>query len=130
MTSVQVAPYSLCGKLDCRFTFDWLTSYPDCNFALNCAGSPRCFSRQDLQDRKWHSLQSGKRTQLQYPFRIDAVLLEIRNQKERCYAWIFDAATKSHPNLEPLLFLRDNRHNHYLVHSMSRLHSIVLSVCT
>jgi hypothetical protein len=84
MTSVQVAPYSLCEKLDCRFTFDWLTSYPDCNFALNCAGSPRRFSRQDLQDRKWHSLQSGKRTQLQYPFRIDDVLLEIRNQKERC----------------------------------------------
>jgi hypothetical protein len=25
---VCVRPYSLCGKLDCRFTFDWLTNYP------------------------------------------------------------------------------------------------------
>jgi hypothetical protein len=32
------------GKLDHRFTFDWLISYPNYNPALNCAGSPRRFS--------------------------------------------------------------------------------------
>jgi hypothetical protein len=52
LTSLHVVPYSLCGKLDRRFTFDYLTSCPDCNPALNCAGSPRCFSSQELQNRK------------------------------------------------------------------------------
>jgi hypothetical protein len=42
----------LCGRIDRWFTFDWLTSCPDCNLALNCDGLPRHFSSQDLQDGK------------------------------------------------------------------------------
>jgi hypothetical protein len=42
-------------KLDRRFTFDWLTSYPDYNSTLNCAGSSRRFSSQDKQDGMCHS---------------------------------------------------------------------------
>jgi hypothetical protein len=47
-------PYSFCGKLDRMFTFDWLMCSPDCKLALDCAGSPRRFSSQYLQDRKCH----------------------------------------------------------------------------
>jgi hypothetical protein len=43
------------GKLDHMFAFDWLTSSPDYNPALNCAGSPRRFSSHDLQDGTCHS---------------------------------------------------------------------------
>jgi hypothetical protein len=42
-------------KLNRRFTFDWLTSCPDYNPTLNCAGSSRRFSSQDLQDGTCHS---------------------------------------------------------------------------
>jgi hypothetical protein len=43
------------GKLNRRFAFDWLTSGPNYNPALNCAGSPKRFSSQDLQDGTCHS---------------------------------------------------------------------------
>jgi hypothetical protein len=36
---------------------------------------------------------SGMRTKLQYSFRMDGILLKVGNWKERCYAWIFKAAT-------------------------------------
>jgi hypothetical protein len=75
-------------KLDRRFNFDWLTSGPDYNPALTCAGSPRRFSSQDLQDRTCHSFLEWQEKRLQYPFGTDGILLEVRNWKERTYAWI------------------------------------------
>jgi hypothetical protein len=36
------------GKPNHKFSFDWLTSCPDYKLALNCAGSPKRFSSQDL----------------------------------------------------------------------------------
>jgi hypothetical protein len=63
-------------------------------------------------------LWSGKRTKIYYSFRTDDVLLKVRNRKERCYAGILDAATKSHPNPGLLLFSRHNWRNHYLVHAV------------
>jgi hypothetical protein len=101
-----------------QFHFDWLTSYPDCNHALNCASSPRRFSSQDMKTESVISLQSGKRTQLKYSCEIDGVLLEVRNRKGRCYAWILEATTKSPLNLELLLFPRYNRCNHCLIHAV------------
>jgi hypothetical protein len=76
------------GKLDHKFAFDWLTSCPDYNPALNCADLPRRFSSQDLQDGTCHSFLQWQENRLQYPFGTDGVLLEVRNQKEMSYAWI------------------------------------------
>jgi hypothetical protein len=64
MTSLWVVPYSLCGKLDHRFTLTRLISCPDYNLAMNYASSPRCFSSQDLQDGKCHSLMEWQENQI------------------------------------------------------------------
>jgi hypothetical protein len=62
-------PHKMClipcaGKLDHRFAFDWLTSCPDYNPALNCVGSSRRFSSHDLQDGTCHSFLEWQENRL------------------------------------------------------------------
>jgi hypothetical protein len=68
-------------------------SYPNCNLVLNCPGSPRCFSNQELQDGKcpfhWNWLKNLIMTLIS----IDGVLLEVHNRMERCRAWSLVAMT-------------------------------------
>jgi hypothetical protein len=115
MIPLRVVPYSLCGKLDHKFTFDWLTSYPDCNLTLNYANSPRHFSSQDLQGGGCHFLPKWKRNQIILSF-WNGWHITWDPQPERKVLY-FDSqcCNQSHPNLEPLLFSRHNWHNHYLV---------------
>jgi hypothetical protein len=76
------------GKLDRWFTFDWLTSYTDYNPTLNCVGSPGASQVRTCETERVTSSYSGKRNDYSILFRTDGVLLEVRNQKERSYAWI------------------------------------------
>jgi hypothetical protein len=61
--------------------FDW----------LNCAGSPRRFSSQNLQDGKCHFLMEWQESPIIISFWNE--LLGVRNRKEMCYTWILIAAT-------------------------------------
>jgi hypothetical protein len=78
MTSLQAVPHSLCGKPNHRFTFDWLTSCPYCNIALNYAGSPMRFSSP--HDGKCHFLMEWQENRDIISFGTDDILLEVRVQ--------------------------------------------------
>jgi hypothetical protein len=61
---------------------------------------------------------------------MDGVLLEVRNQEERCYAWILDAATSHIWTWRLSIFPSPNRSNHYIDRHMFRLHDVAMPVYT
>jgi hypothetical protein len=71
---------------------DWW-AHPNCNLILNYSGLSRRFLRQKLQYGKCiSSLELAKCPYASF-IRTDVVLLEVRNQKEECYAWSLVAIT-------------------------------------
>jgi hypothetical protein len=116
MTSLWVVPYSLCGKPNRRFTFDWLTSGLECNLALNCVGSPRRFSRQDLQDGKCHFLTEWQENQIIISFQNGWRITRGTQPERNVLCFDFHSATSHIWTWSLLISPRPNRHNHYLVH--------------
>jgi hypothetical protein len=88
-----------------RFIFDRLMSCPNCNLVLNCDGSPRCFSSQELQDGKHPFHCNWEENSITTLVSTDGVLLEVRNRKERYRAWNLVAMT-SHIQTLSMLFVQ------------------------
>jgi hypothetical protein len=93
LASFHMTPNSLCANLSHMLVLTGWWARPNCNLALNCAGSSRHFLRQKLQDGK--CISSSKLAK--YPYasfvRTDGVLLEVRNRKEECCTWSLIATT-------------------------------------
>jgi hypothetical protein len=86
---------SSCAKLSYGLVPTSWWAHPNCNLLLNCACSSKHFLRQKLQDGKHiSSMKSAKDLCVSF-IRTDGILVEVRNQKERCYGRIL-LATTSH----------------------------------
>jgi hypothetical protein len=96
-----------CWKINHWFILDWLMSCPNCNLVLNCAGSPRRFSSQELQDGKCHFNWDWPENPTTTLVSTDGVLLEVRNRNEGCRAWS-PVATTSHVRTLSMLFFQDS----------------------
>jgi hypothetical protein len=91
---------------NCRFIFDCLMSYPNCNLVSNYAGSPRCFSSQDCKMENALSYRNWPENPIMTLFPMDGVILEVRNRKEGCRA-CSPVAMVSHVRTFNKLFFQD-----------------------
>jgi hypothetical protein len=80
-------------KLSYRLVLTGWRAHSNCDLVLNCAGSPRRFSRQRLQDEKRISLLELAKGPCASFIRMDGVLLEVCNRKEECHTWSLVATT-------------------------------------
>jgi hypothetical protein len=80
-------------KLSYKLVLTGWWAHPNYNLVLNCAGTPRRFSRQKLQDGKHISLlQLAKGPRASFA-RTDGILLKVHNRKEECRTWSLVAIT-------------------------------------
>jgi hypothetical protein len=93
LASFHMTPNSLCANLSHMLVLTGWWAHPNCDLVLNCAGSSRRFLRQKLQDGKCISSSELAK----YPYasfvKMDGVLLEVRNRKEKCCTWSLIATT-------------------------------------
>jgi hypothetical protein len=85
--SWNMDPSFLVSKLSCKLVLTGWQAHPNCNLVLNCAGSPRHFLRQKLQDGRHISLLELAKGPCASFVGTNVVLLEVRNQKEECRTW-------------------------------------------
>jgi hypothetical protein len=90
---VSYDPNSSCVKLSRGLVLTGWRAHPNCNIVLNCAGSPRRFLRQKLQDGMRISLSELVKGPCASFVRMDGILLELHNRKEECRTWSLIATT-------------------------------------